>query len=51
MVSYELKNILRISLPILASMLIEQIVGITDVIFLGRLSQTALAASALGYVY
>lgn len=51
MVSYGLKNILRISLPILASMLIEQIVGVTDVIFLGRLSQTALAASALGSVY
>ena len=51
MVSYELKNILRISLPILVSMLIAQLVGITDVIFLGRLNTEALAASGLGSVY
>ena len=51
MTSCDLKNIFRLAFPILVSTLISQIIGITDVVFLGRLSTTALAASALGSVY
>lgn len=45
------KNIWRISYPIFLSMLLQQIVGITDVIFMGRLGETALSGAALGSTY
>ena len=35
-VSY--KNIWQMSYPILISMLMQQLIGITDIVFLGRLS-------------
>ena len=48
---YTYQNIWKVSFPILISLLIEQLAGITDVIYLGRLSTMALGASALGATY
>ena len=48
---YSYKKISAVTLPILLSMLMEHIIGMTDTIFLGRVSEIALGASALGTVY
>lgn len=48
---YSTKKIFSVSLPILLSMLMEHIIGMTDTAFLGRVSEVALGASALGTVY
>ena len=40
-----------IAYPILISTLIEQLIGMTDTAFLGRVSEVALGASALAGVY
>lgn len=48
-VSY--KNIWQMSYPILISMLMQQLIGITDIVFLGRLGEIELGASALGSTY
>jgi putative MATE family efflux protein len=48
---YSLKKIVTVTLPILLSMLMEHIIGMTDTAFLGRVSEVALGASALGTVY
>ena len=48
---YSLKKIIAVTLPILLSMLMEHIIGMTDTAFLGRVSEVALGASALGTVY
>ena len=48
---YTYQKIWKVSFPILISLLIEQLVGITDVVYLGRLSTEALGASALGSTY
>lgn len=45
------REIWKMSYPILISMLMQQLVGITDVIYLGRLSEVDLGASALGSTY
>lgn len=45
------KNIWNITYPIFISLLLQQIVGITDVIFLGKLGEIALSGSALGSTY
>ncbi|MBQ8870765.1 MAG: MATE family efflux transporter [Alphaproteobacteria bacterium] len=45
------KNIFKMSYPILISMLMQQLIGITDIIFLGRLGEVELGASALGSTY
>ncbi len=45
------KNIWTITAPILFSMLLQQIIGITDVIFLGKIGEIALSGSALGSTY
>ena len=45
------KSILKISYPILISMLMQQLIGITDIVFLGRLGEVELGASALGSTY
>ncbi len=41
-------DILRVSLPLLASYLLEQIIGMTDAAFLGRVGEVELGASAIG---
>lgn len=48
---YSYKKISSVTIPILLSMLMEHIIGMTDTIFLGRVSEVALGASALGSVY
>ena len=48
---YSYKKISAVTLPILVSMLMEHIIGMTDTAFLGRVSEVALGASALGTVY
>lgn len=48
---YSYKKISFVTIPILLSMLMEHIIGMTDTIFLGRVSEVALGASALGSVY
>ncbi len=45
------QHIWKVSFPILISLLIEQLVSITDVIYLGRLNTEALGAAALGATY
>lgn len=44
------KNICRITLPVLLSLLVEQIIGITDTAFLGHFGETELGASAIAGV-
>lgn len=44
-------KIWKMSYPILISMLMQQLVGITDVIYMGRLGEVELGASALGSTY
>lgn len=44
------KSIVRITFPVLLSLLVEQIIGITDTAFLGHVGETALGASAIAGV-
>ena len=48
---YSYKKIIHVTLPIMLSMLMEHIIGLTDTAFLGRVSEVALGAAALGGVY
>ncbi|MBR2426339.1 MAG: MATE family efflux transporter [Lentisphaeria bacterium] len=48
---YSWQKIRTVTIPILLSMIMEHIIGMTDTIFLGRVSEVALGASALGTVY
>ncbi|MBR2364429.1 MAG: MATE family efflux transporter [Lentisphaeria bacterium] len=48
---YTYRKICAVTLPVLLSMLMEHIIGMTDTAFLGRVSEVALGASALGTVY
>ena len=48
---FDYRYIWQMSYPILISMLMQQLVGITDVIYLGRLGEVELGASALGSTY
>ena len=45
------REILTIAFPILLSSLVEQIVGMTDTAFLGRVGEIELGASALGGIF
>lgn len=44
------KSIVRITFPVLLSLLVEQIIGITDTAFLGHVGETELGASAIAGV-
>ena len=48
---YSSKRIWQITYPILFSLLMENLIGITDTAFLGRVGQVELGASALAGVY
>ena len=48
---YSWKKIGAVTVPILLSMLLEHVIGMTDTAFLGRVSEVALGASALGMVF
>ncbi len=49
--NYTYKQIWLINLPIMVSLLMEQLINLTDSIFLGHLSQIDLGASALATMY
>ncbi|MDH6306500.1 putative MATE family efflux protein [Parabacteroides sp. PF5-5] len=49
--NYTYKQIWFINLPIMVSLLMEQLINLTDSIFLGRVSQIDLGASALAAMY
>ena len=49
--NYDYKSIWRISAPIIVSMILTQLIGITDVIYLGRVGTIALGAAGLGSTY
>jgi len=48
---YGYKNIWKIAFPILLGMLFQQLIGVTDVVFLGHLSEVDLGASAIAGLY
>ena len=49
LVSY--KNIWRVAYPILISLVMEQMIGMTDTAFLGRVGEIELGASAIAIVF
>lgn len=49
--SYNYKDIWLIAYPILISLLMEQLIGMTDTAFLGRVGEIELGASAIAGVY
>ena len=49
--TYRTKDILRISYPILISLLMEQLIGLTDTAFLGRVGEVELGASAIASIF
>lgn len=55
MITYTYRHIWHVAFPILLSLLMEHLIGLTDTAFLGRLgghaAEVALGASALGGVY
>lgn len=44
---YSYKQILLISLPVMMSILIEQLINITDAVFLGHVGEVELGAAAI----
>lgn len=48
MITYNYKQIVKISLPLILGMLIQVLVGVTDTAFLGRVGEIELGASAIG---
>lgn len=48
---YSYRNIWKIAFPVLLSALVEQLVGMTDTAFLGRVGEIELGASALGGIF
>ena len=49
--SYSYREIWKIAFPILVSTIIEQVIGMTDAAFLGRVDEIALGASAIAGIY
>ena len=45
------KQILHITFPVLLSLLMEHLIGLTDTAYLGRVGEVELGASALAGVY
>ena len=48
---YSFKSIWRITLPILVALVMEELLGMTDTAFLGRVGEVELGASAIAGVY
>ena len=48
---YTYKNIWLINFPVMMSILIEQLINITDAIFLGHLGEVELGASAIAGIW
>ena len=49
--TYSYKNIWKVAYPILISLVMEQMIGLTDTAFLGRVGEIELGASAIAIVY
>ncbi|MBR4298485.1 MAG: MATE family efflux transporter [Bacteroidales bacterium] len=49
--TYSYSNIWRTAYPILISLVMEQMIGLTDTAFLGRVGEVELGASAIAIVY
>ena len=49
--TYSYRNIWKVAYPILISLLMEQLIGMTDTAFLGRVGEVELGASAIAIVY
>lgn len=49
--AYSNKEILKIAYPILISLIMEQLIGMTDTAFLGRVGEIELGASAIGGIF
>lgn len=49
--TYNYKNIWKISYPILVGLVIQQLIGLTDTAFLGRVGEIELGASAIAGVF
>lgn len=49
--SFDNRTIIRTALPVLASLLMEHLIGITDTAFLGRVGEAQLAASVLANIF
>lgn len=49
--TYSYRNILKVAYPILISLVMEQMIGLTDTAFLGRVGEVELGASAIAIVY
>ena len=48
---YSYSNIWKVAYPILISLVMEQMIGLTDTAFLGRVGEVELGASAIAIVY
>ena len=49
--TYSYRNIWKVAYPILISLVMEQLIGLTDTAFLGRVGEVELGASAIAIVY
>ena len=49
--TYRKKDIWKIAYPIMISLLMEQLIGMTDTAFMGRVGEVELGASAIGAVF
>ena len=49
--SYTYRQIWQVAIPIMLSLLMEQVVVMTDTAFLGRVGEVELGASALGGIF
>ena len=47
-ISTDSGTIFKLSIPMLMSLILEQIIGLTDIIFLGRVSEVSVGAAAIG---
>lgn len=49
--TFSYRNIMRVAYPILISLVMEQMIGLTDTAFLGRVGEIELGASAIAIIY
>ena len=49
--TFSYRNIWRVAYPILISLVMEQMIGLTDTAFLGRVGEIELGASAIAIIY
>ena len=49
--TYSYKNIWKVAYPILISLVMEQMIGLTDTAFMGRVGEVELGASAIAIIY